>query len=318
MSHRDVHMDTPDVPVSVRRVGVTGIRVPIQFIFFEEQPAIVVPTFDVFVDLPAYQKGIHPSRSYEATVEIVSQHAEKLHRLEDLCGDIAQEQLKRHDYATEAEVHAAADVVYARMTPETNIRTYESCTMKAKAIAIRGENSKITFRKWIGVTVSGITTCPCAQEMLRDDVESELKTKLSIEESQAQKIANAIPIGSHMQRSYGSIMVEIPTKYKVDALQLVGIVEKAMSSSSFELLKRPDEARVVQTALENPKFVEDAIRQSVKNAVEAFPTLPDEMELSFEQRNEECIHHHDLVAQETLTMGEARLQINENSNHKTS
>jgi GTP cyclohydrolase-4 len=314
MPRRDVHMDKPEVPVSVRRVGVTGIRVPIQFIFFEEQPAIVVPTFDVYVDLPAYQKGIHPSRSYEATVEIVSKHAEKLHRLEDLCADIAKEQLQRHDYAKEAEVHAAADVVYARTTPETNIRTYESCTMKAKATAVRGAKQRITFRKWIGVTVSGITTCPCAQEMLRDSVESELSKTHKLGRTQAQQIANSLPIGSHMQRSYGSIMVEIPPKYYVDALQLVGIVEQAMSASTYELLKRPDEVRIVQTALANPKFVEDAIRQLVKNVVEAFPDLPDEMELSFEQHNEESIHRHDLVAQETLTMGEAKRQINENNN----
>ncbi len=318
MPHRDVHMDKPEVPVSVRRVGVIGIRVPIQFIFFEEQPAIVVPTFDVYVDLPAYQKGIHPSRSYEATVEIVSKHAEKLHRLEDLCGDIAQEQLKRHDYATEAEVHATADVVYARTTPETNIRTYESCTMKAKAIAFRGTKGKISFRKWIGVTVSGITACPCAQEMLRDGVESELATKHKLDKSQAKQIADALPIGSHMQRSYGSVMVEIPPRFHIDALLLVGIVEQAMSASSYELLKRPDEVCVVKTALENPKFVEDAIRQLIKNVVEAFPKLPDKMELSLEQRNEECIHRHDLVAQETLTMGEARQQINENRNNITS
>lgn len=312
MSPRDVHTEKPEVLISVRRVGVTGIRVPIQFIFFEEQPAIVVPTFDVYVNLPAYQKGIHPSRSYEATVEIVSQHAEKLNRLEDLCAEIAREQLERHDYATEAEVHAAADVVYARKTPQTNMRTYESCTMKARAIAQREKKGKISFRQWIGITVGGITTCPCAQEMLRNRVEEELKTELQLEEGRTKQIVDTLPIGSHMQRSYGSVMVEKPKDFYLDAIQLVGLVEQAMSASSYELLKRPDEAAVVQTALNNPKFVEDAIRQMVKNVVEAYPNLPDSMELHFVQRNEECIHRHDLVAEETVTMGEARRQINEN------
>ncbi len=116
-----------------------------------------------------------------------------------------------------------------------------------------------------------------------------------------------------MQRSYGSVMVEIPLNFKINALQLVDIVEQSMSASTFELLKRPDEASVVQAALDNPKFVEDAIRHMVKNIVEAFPDFPDEMELFFEQRNEECIHRHDLVAIETLTMGEARHQISNSS-----
>lgn len=313
MTRRDVHMDRPDIPVSVRRVGVTGIRVPIQFIFFEEQPAIVVPTFEVYVDLPAYQKGIHPSRSYEATVEIVSQHAEKLHRLEDLCAEIAREQLERHDYATVAEVRAAADVVYAKTTPETNIRTYESCTMKARAIAMHDPTGAISYRRWIGVTVIGITACPCAQELLRDDVERNLAHQHKLDNGQARRIVDSMPIGSHMQRSFGSVMVEIPEDYYIDALQLVTIVEQAMSASSFELLKRPDEASVVRKALGNPKFVEDALRQMVKNVVEAFPDLPDAMELHFMQRNEECIHRHDLVAEETITMGNARRQINENN-----
>ncbi len=312
MSPRDVHIEKPEVPISVRRVGVSGIRVPIQFIFFEEQPAIVVPTFDVYVNLPAYQKGIHPSRSYEATVEIFSQHAEKLHRLEDLCAEIAQEQLERHDYATEAEVLASADVVYARKTPESQMQTYESCTMKARAIAIRGKKGQISFRQWIGITVGGITACPCAQEMLRDQVEEELKTELQLDENRTQHIVDTLPIGSHMQRSYGSVMVEKPKDFYLDAIQLVELVEQAMSASSYELLKRPDEVTVVQMALNNPKFVEDALRQMVKNVVEAYPDLPDSMELHFIQRNEECIHRHDLVAEETITMGEARRQINEN------
>jgi GTP cyclohydrolase-4 len=309
---RDVHNTTPEVPLSVQRVGVTGIRVPIQFIFFEEQPAIVVPTFDVYVDLPAHQKGIHPSRSYEGAIEVISQHAEKLHRLEDLCADIAQEQLQRHDYASEAEVYAAADVVYARTTPVTEIRTYESCTMKARAIAQRTAKGDLQLRRWIGVTVTGITACPCAQEMLSAEVEEELNSTLDVGKEQAQKIVEKLPIGSHMQRSFASVMVEHPKDQGIDALQLVNVVERSMSASAYELLKRPDEAAVVRTALENPKFVEDALRQMIKNVVAEYPILPDDMELHFIQRNEECIHRHDLVAEVRITMGEARRQINEN------
>jgi GTP cyclohydrolase-4 len=312
MTRPDVHEMKPDIQVSVRRVGVMGIRVPIQFIFFEEQPAIVVPTFDVYVDLPAHQKGIHPSRSYEATVEIVTQYAEKLNRLEDLCADIAKEQLNRHDYATVAEVYAAADVVYARQTPKTKIRTYESCTMKARAIAHRIDKKNIKIRRWIGVTVSGITACPCAQELLRDTAEDELIKTHKIRKDQAHEIVDGIPIGSHMQRSYGSVMVEIPKGFSMDALRLISVVEQAMSATSFELLKRPDEADVVLTALENPRFVEDAHRLMISNVVQAFPELPDEMELFITQRNEECIHRHDLVAEQMLTMGEARREIQEN------
>jgi GTP cyclohydrolase-4 len=310
----DTHSQKPPVAVPVRRVGVTDIRVPIQGIFFEEQPAIVVPSFDIYVDLPAHQKGIHPSRSIEAAVEVVSKYAEKLYRLEDICADIAREQLRRHDYASESEVFGRADTVYARSTPKTNIRTYESCTMQARAIAHRGTgDEELTIRRWIGVTATGITACPCAQELLQDISEEKLTSKHKLEKRQAREIVEGLPIGSHMQRSHGSVMVEIPAGYPIDALQLVKIVEQAMSAVTFEILKRPDEAEVVQAALGNPCFVEDSIRHMIRNVVETFKDLPDEMELFFKQRNEECVHRHDLVAEQTLTMGEARREIKENT-----
>ncbi len=311
---KDTHAQKPLVAVPVRRVGVTDIRVPIQGIFFEEQPAIVVPSFDIYVDLPAHQKGIHPSRSIEGAVEVVTKYAEKLYRLEDICAEIAKEQLRRHEYASESEVFGRADTVYAHSTPKTNIRTYESCIMQARALACRGtEQEELTLRRWIGVTATGITACPCAQELLRDISETKLTTTHKLEQGHARKIVDSLPIGSHMQRSHGSIMVEIPAGYPIDALQLVQIVEQAMSARTYEILKRPDEAAVVQTALENPCFVEDSIRHMIRNVVQTFQDLPDQMELFFRQRNEECVHRHDIVAEQTLTMGEARREIKENS-----
>ena len=314
MPRHDVHMERPEVAVPVRRVGVTGIRVPVHFIFFEKQPAIVVPTFDVYVDLPAYQKGIHISRSYEATVEIITQQVSKLHRLENLCADIAKELLRRHDYATEADVRAAADVVYERSTPETASRTFESCTMKARAIARRGESGDFKLRRWIGVTVSGITSCPCAQELLRSDAEAELVKTHKLQKGQAHRIVQDLAIGSHMQRSYGTVMVELPDRYSIDAHQLIEVIDRSMSAASYELLKRPDEMAVVRTALANPRFVEDSVRFMIRNVVQAFPDLPDNMQLQFNQRNEECVHRHDVVAEQALTMGQARREIAENHN----
>ena len=307
-------MEKPEVAVRVRRVGVTGIRVPVHFIFFEKQPAIVVPTFDVYVDLPAYQKGIHISRSYEATVEIITQQVAKLHRLENLCADIAKELLRRHDYATEADVHATADVVYERSTPETSSRTFESCNMKARATARRQGPDKLRQRRWVGVTVSGITSCPCAQDLLRSDAESELVTTHKLGKEQAHRIARDLAIGSHMQRSYGTVMVELPDRYSIDARQLIDVVDRSMSAASYELLKRPDEMAVVRTALANPRFVEDSVRFMIRNVVQAFPDLPDSMELQCTQRNEECVHRHDVVAEQTLTIGQARQEIQQNHN----
>jgi len=313
MPRQDVHMERPEVAVSVRRVGVTGIRVPIQFIFLGDQPSIVVPIFEAYVDLPAHLKGIHPSRSYEATVELFTRHAGRLHRLEDLCAEIAEELLRRHDYASEAEVKASAEVVYERRTPETGSRTFESCTLHARALAHRQARGGVKLRRWIGVTVSGLTACPCAQELLREAAGEELASALDLPEEKAQEVVEQLPIGSHMQRSHGSLTVELPPGHSLDALQLVKVVEGAMSTATYELLKRPDEAAVVRAALDNPRFVEDSIRHMLLNFLKAFPQLPDHTQLHLTQRSEESIHRHDLVAEQTITLGEARRQIRENS-----
>jgi len=261
------------------------------------------------VDLPAHLKGIHPSRSYEATVELLTRHAGRLHRLEDLCAEIAEELLRRHDYASEAEVKASADVVYERRTPKTGSRTFESCTLHARAMARRQARGRMRLRRWIGVTVTGLTACPCAQELLREAAGEELAAALNLPEERAQQVVERLPIGSHMQRSHGSLTVELPSGHNLDALQLVKVVEGAMSAATYELLKRPDEAAVVQAALDNPRFVEDSIRHMLLNFLKAFPQLPDHTHLHLIQRSEESIHHHDLVAEQTITLGEARRQI---------
>jgi GTP cyclohydrolase-4 len=82
-----------------------------------------------------------------------------------------------------------------------------------------------------------------------------------------------------------------------------------MSASVFELLKRADEANVVQTAHNNPKFVEDCVRTMAKNVVKDFEHLPDEAVITIKQINEESIHRHNAFAERVATIGDLRLEI---------
>jgi GTP cyclohydrolase-4 len=186
--------------------------------------------------------------------------------------------------------------------------------MKARALARRDGSKDYRLRRWIGVTVSGMTSCPCAQELLRSDAESKLVDTHKLPKGQAHRIVQDLAIGSHMQRSFGTVMVELPDRYSIDAHQLIDVVDRSMSAASYELLKRPDEMAVVRTALANPRFVEDSVRFMIRNVVRVLPDLPDSMELHFTQRNEECVHRHDVVAEQSLTMGQARREIEENHN----
>ena len=70
-----------------------------------------------------------------------------------------------------------------------------------------------------------------------------------------------------------------------------------MSSEIYELMKRPDEMAVVVKAHENPRFVEDCVREMVRHVVEGYPELPDEAFVMARQENLETIHRHNVVAE---------------------
>ena len=82
-----------------------------------------------------------------------------------------------------------------------------------------------------------------------------------------------------------------------------------MSSEIYELMKRPDEMAVVVKAHENPRFVEDCVREMVRQVVEGYPDLPDEAFVMARQENLETIHRHNVVAERYGTLGELRAEL---------
>jgi GTP cyclohydrolase-4 len=116
-------------------------------------------------------------------------------------------------------------------------------------------------------------------------------------------------MATHNQRGRGIISIEVEGDVYVSLEKIIEIIENSMSSSVFELLKRSDEARVVQTAHNNPKFVEDCVRTMAKNVVKAFEHLPDEAVVTAKQINEESIHRHNAYAERVAKIGDLRLEI---------
>ena len=73
-----------------------------------------------------------------------------------------------------------------------------------------------------------------------------------------------------------------------------------MSSEIYELLKRPDEAAVVEKAHRRPRFVEDCVREMVRMATDRFAALGETAFISARQENLETIHKHNVVAERTV------------------
>ena len=75
------------------------------------------------------------------------------------------------------------------------------------------------------------------------------------------------------------------------------------------MLKRPDELFVVEHAHLQPRFVEDSVRFALKAVLDRYPALDDEDFVFSRQLNLETIHRHDVLAERTGTVGEARREL---------
>ena len=134
------------IPLSLERVGVLNVKMPIAFIDFEGKLVTVVPSFDAFVDLPASLKGIHASRSYEVITEALSVYSGRPFKLEELCLEASKELLRRHEYAGRSEVRARGEAVISRLTPKSRAKTFETCDIYASAISRRRSEIYPGFR----------------------------------------------------------------------------------------------------------------------------------------------------------------------------
>jgi GTP cyclohydrolase IV len=131
------------------------------------------------------------------------------------------------------------------------------------------------------------------------------------DDEQIDRIVDVVPIATHNQRGIGTLHVGCPEGGPawIDAPDLLRIVESSMSSEIYELMKRPDEMSVVVKAHETPRFVEDCVREMVRQVVEGYPDLPADAFVMARQENLETIHRHNVVAERYGTLGELRVEL---------
>ena len=82
-----------------------------------------------------------------------------------------------------------------------------------------------------------------------------------------------------------------------------------MSSEIYELMKRSDEAHVVEKAHRRPRFVEDCVREMIRGVVDELPELREDAFVSARQENLETIHQHNVVAERFGTLKEIRAEL---------
>ena len=248
----DVQKHPASVQMPIDRVGVKDLRLPVVVRDRESGRQHTVARLDLSVDLPAAFKGTHMSRFVEA----LENWGEELSRssMEKLLSDMALRLEARRSFAR-------FDFLY--------FLRQSSPVSKAKGLmgypcSVVGawEDGKLDFT--LGVDVPVMTVCPCSKAISDE--------------------------GAHSQRA----SVRILAKFKgfLWLEDLIEIAERSGSSRVYTLLKREDEKFVTEQAYENPRFVEDMVRE----AYSRLAALENITWFSVETENFESIHNHSAYA----------------------
>jgi GTP cyclohydrolase IV len=296
----DLQAAAPDVRLGLSRAGVRGLSKAIR-LRWGDLERLVAAEIECTVDLDPAQKGVHMSRFPELFEEAIEEVVigEAL-LVEDLAEHIARHIVDRQR-ACRAEVRIAARYPLERLTPVTGLATQEMVAIIGIAVA-----SEDRVRRVVGVEATGINACPCAQGLVRGRASDRL-LEAGFEEADVERILELVPIATHNQRGRGTLFVG--SDVRVNAEDLVAIVEGSMSSPIYELLKRPDELFVVEHAHLQPRFAEDSVRVALASTLDRYPPLDDSDFLLARQVNFETIHSHEVLAERYGTVGELRAEL---------
>lgn len=258
-----------------------------------------------FVDLNPRQSGVHMSRFEEVVNEAIDEVvlSESL-RAEELAARIA-ERVRERQQGLRAEVRIEARYPETVEAPESGLTSQE--IYKLHGVAVASERGTRTLT---GVEAHGMTACPCAQEELTGRARARLEED-GFSAADIERIFASVPVATHNQRGIGELHLGVPEDFdlEVDVRDLLHIVEQSMSAEIYELMKRTDEAAVVEKAHRNPRFVEDVVREMVRRVAAAYPALREGGFLLARQENLETIHRHTVVAERAGLVSEVLDEI---------
>jgi GTP cyclohydrolase-4 len=302
----DRQSEEPEIRLALDRAGVSGVR-RVLHLEVDGHARVYNGELSMVADLAPDKAGVHMSRFAEileeATLDVLARDT-KPARIERLAEAIARE-IIGSQRAIRADVRLRANFGLERWTPVSGKRGEETYTLVGIAHADERETRRV-----VGVEAEGMTACPCAQAMVREHSLHEL-VDVGFSEAEAQRALDALPVATHNQRGRGSILLGAEERHAdaIRAEDLVEIVENAMSSETYDLLKRPDEFFIVNKAHRNPKFVEDVVRGILARALDMYADLGDGTFVFASHVNEESIHKHDAFAEGYGLFGELREEL---------
>jgi GTP cyclohydrolase-4 len=293
----------PAVRAALSRVGLTGVEVAVRLGVAERTAQPFAARIDCLVEPQRGRPAAGAPRFDDVVAEVVHEVVvgAGAMRAEGLAQQLA-ERVRDRLGAPRAEVTIAARFPDTRPAPVSGIATQEISTLHARAVA-----SARGTRRMVGVSAQGLTTAPHAQQALAAAARDRLVTA-GFSDGEVDRVLGHVPVATHDQRGTGTLTIECPEDcaFVFDVPGLLAIVEGAMSSEIFELMKRSDEGAVVERAHRRPRTAADCVAAMIAGAVERFAELPDAAIVAARQESFETVHRHCVVAERTATLGELR------------
>lgn len=248
----DVQSSQDKRKIAINKVGIKDIRHPVQVKDRSGQVQHTVANFNMYVDLPHHFKGTHMSRF----VEILNSHEQEI-TVQSL-RTMLSEMTERLD-AENGHIEMSFTYFVNKAAPVSGVKSLLDYEVTFYGERVNGKNT-VSVKVVVPVT----SLCPCSKKISE--------------------------YGAHNQRSH--VTVNVKTEDFIWIEDIIDIVEKEASCELYGLLKRPDEKYVTERAYDNPKFVEDMVRDVAARLNE------DERVLSYvlESENFESIHNHSAYA----------------------
>ncbi|HZK20215.1 MAG TPA: GTP cyclohydrolase FolE2 [Treponemataceae bacterium] len=258
----DMQNEKDERAVPLQKVGVKGVQYPIRVLDKKNNTQETIGTANLFVNLPHHFKGTHMSRFIEVFHQYRGDLSMRrfLAMLEEIRVNLeAERAFGRVRFPFFIEKKAPVSLQKGMMCYHCS---YEGAAWQAE------ENEKTQPQSFfITVKVPVTTLCPCSKA-----------------------ISN---YGAHNQRGIVRVKVKYSSFFWIE--DIVSLIEKSASSPVYSVLKRSDEKFVTEQAYDNPRFVEDLVRE-IYLGLKNFAIEKPFKWFSIEAENFESIHNHSAYA----------------------
>ena len=259
MNQRDTRLPIADVQgsadtrrLAIDRVGIKSIRHPVRIKERAGGVQHTIALFNMYVGLPHHFKGTHMSRF----VEILNAYEREISP--DTFRAMLREMVKKLE-AQSGHIEMTFPYFVTKKAPISGVQSLMDYEVTFVAEIADGKEA-FTLKVLVPVT----SLCPCSK-----------------------KISER---GAHNQRSHVTVTAQIKTFVWIE--EIIDLVEREASSELYGLLKRPDEKFVTEQAFDNPKFVEDMVRD-IAAGLNADSRI---VSYVVESENFESIHNHSAYA----------------------